>query len=82
MAALSSTSSFSGRDVGDARVALEQLLVDVGGPDLRALGGERQRAGVADALAGRSDERGFPFNRMVCLQFGFGPMGGTRHIVF
>jgi len=44
-------------DVGDAGVALEQRRVDVGGPDLRALGRQRQRAGPTDALSRGRDQR-------------------------
>src|SRR6185312_14027493 len=47
------------RDIGNARVALQQPRVDVGGPDLGALGGQRQCAGPANALPRRGDQRGF-----------------------
>jgi hypothetical protein len=43
-------------DVGHALIAFQQLRVHVGGPDLRALGRQRQHAGAPYALARRRDQ--------------------------
>ena len=48
-----------------AFIGLEQFGVDVGRPDLRALGGQRQGRGLANALPGGGDQGAFPFESHV-----------------